>query len=101
MSGNELRDKMEKARKKKEMQEQQQEQVRKQLKKIASKILTKKARSRLGNLRAAKPELASQIEMQLVQLYKAGQIQDEINDDQLKRLLKKLQQSGEERNIKY
>ncbi|MFB6350352.1 MAG: DNA-binding protein [Bradymonadaceae bacterium] len=46
-------------------------------------------------------ELASQIEMQLVQLYKAGQIKDKIDDDQLKELLKKLQESGKEREIKY
>lgn len=75
--------------------------VREQLKKIASQILTREARSRLGNIRAAKPELASRIEMQLVQLYKMGQIKDKITDEQLKELLKRLRDSGESRNIKY
>lgn len=82
-------------------QQQQEEQLRKQMKQLASEILTDEAQSRLGNLRAAKPELASQIEAQLVQLHRAGQIRDEITDEQLKDLLKKVQESDEERNIKY
>lgn len=82
-------------------QEQQKEQMRQQLKQIASQILTKEARSRLGNIRAAKPDLASQIEMQLVQLYRAGQIRDKITDDHLKELLKGIKDSEEEPDIKY
>ncbi|MDY6777094.1 MAG: DNA-binding protein [Candidatus Nanohaloarchaea archaeon] len=85
-----------------QLQEQQKEQARKKLKKIASQILTKEARSRLGNIRAAKPDLASQIEMQLVQLYRMGQINDKITDEQLKELLKKIQESDEDSpDIKY
>ncbi len=82
-------------------QEQQEQQMRQQLKQIASQILTKEARSRLGNIRAAKPDLASQIEMQLVQLYRAGQIRDRITDQQLKELLKGIKDSDQERDIKY
>lgn len=77
----------------------QQEQMKKQLKAVASKIMTPEARSRLGNIRAAKPDLASQIELQLVQLYRAGQIRDKITDDQLKEMLKSLK-SKKERDIK-
>lgn len=83
------------------MQKQQEEQARKRLKKIASQILTDEARSRLGNIRVAKPELASQIEMQLVQLYRSGSIRDKITDDQLKDLLKTVQDSKDSTNIKY
>ncbi|MCJ7450450.1 MAG: DNA-binding protein [Candidatus Nanohaloarchaeota archaeon QJJ-9] len=79
----------------------QEENYRKQLKQIASQILTKEARSRLGNIRAAKPDLASSIEMQLVQLHKAGQIRDKITDEQLKDLLKKLQEGKKDIDIKY
>ncbi len=82
-------------------QKQQEEQMRQQLKQIASQILTTEARSRLGNVRAAKPDLASQIEMQLVQLYRAGQIRDKITDEQLKDLLKGIKDSEEETDIKY
>lgn len=81
-------------------QEQQAEQMRQQLKQIAAQILTKKARSRLGNVRAAKPDLAAQIELQLVQLHRMGQIRDKITDEQLKKLLKEVQ-SGDEPDIKY
>lgn len=83
--------------------EQQREQIRKQLKQIASQILTKEARSRLANIRTAKPDFAAQVEMQLVQLYKAGQIKDKITDEQLKTLLKKIRETQDEQetNIKY
>lgn len=85
------------------MQEQQEEQARKQLKQIASQILTDEAQSRLGNIRAAKPDMAAQIEMQLVQLYRMGQIKDKITDEQLKQILKKLQEEEDsnEPDIKY
>lgn len=81
--------------------EQQQEKIRQQLKQVASQILTDDARSRLGNIRTAKPDLASAIEYQLVQLHKAGQIQGKIDDDQLKRLLKRVQEEQDEQDIKY
>lgn len=80
--------------------ENQEEEMKKQLKAMASKILTEEARSRLGNVRVAKPDLASQIELQLVQLYRAGQIQDKITDDQLKQMLKALQ-SNKDYDIKF
>jgi len=62
-----MADELDELKKKKLQQAKQQAQqgsseggqdIRQQLKKIASQILTKKARSRLGNVRAAKPELA-------------------------------------------
>jgi len=84
-----------------EAAEKQQEEIRKQLKQIASQILTDEARSRLGNIRVAKPDLASAIEYQLVQLHRAGQIQGRIDDDQLKRLLKRIQEQEDEQEIKY
>lgn len=79
----------------------QQEQVRKQIKALASKILTREARSRLGNIRAANPDLSSQIELQLVQLHRSGQIRNKITDDQLKDLLESLRSSKKERKIKH
>lgn len=84
-----------------DVQESQEEQLRAQLKQQAAKLLTEEARSRLGNIRAVKPDLASTIELQLVQLHRAGQIQGEIDDDQLKRLLKKIQESDDDQDIKY
>ncbi|MDY6771017.1 MAG: DNA-binding protein [Candidatus Nanohaloarchaea archaeon] len=84
-------------------QQREEEQMRQKLKKIASQILTDEARSRLGNIRAADEDLAAKIELQLVQLYKAGQIQDEITDEQLKQILQKIQEAEESnsRDIKH
>ncbi len=84
-----------------EAAEKQQEKIRQQLKQVASQILTEDARSRLGNIRTAKPDLASAVEYQLVQLHRAGQIQGKISDDELKRLLKRVQEAGDEQDIKY
>ena len=51
------------------------------------KILTKEAIERLGRIRVVKPELATQLELYLVQLYQAGQIKNVIDDPQLRKIL--------------
>lgn len=76
------------------------EQQREQIKNLASQYLTKDARERLGNIRAAKPELASAVETQIAQLGRMGQI-EEITDDQLKDILKEVQKSDEDTDIKF
>jgi len=57
---------------------------------ILRQILTADARSRLTNLKIVKPQLAEQIELQLINLAKAGHIKSPLTDAQLKALLKKL-----------
>lgn len=91
-------EKMEQLEDQEESRERQQEQV----KQMASQYLTKEARSRLGNIRAAKPDLAQSIEMQIARLGRAGQV-DRVSDDQLKDILKSLQSEREnsESNIKF
>jgi len=94
--------------KKKELEEQQEnreeaaEEQRKQIKQQAAQYLTKDAKSRLGNIRAANPEKASSVEMQIVQLGKAGQI-NKINDDQLKDILRSISEEEQqnESDIKF
>ncbi len=54
------------------------------------KILSKEAIERLGRIRVVKPELASQLELYLVQLYQAGKLKTEISDEQLKMILESL-----------
>jgi len=76
------------------------EQQREQIRNLASKYLTKDARERLGNIRAAKPELASAVETQIAQLGRMGQI-DKLDDDQLKNILKEVQKSDEDNDIKF
>ena len=73
-------------------EEDREDQQRKQIKQEASKFLTKEAQSRLGNIRAANPEKASSIEMQIAQLGKHGQIKEnEVTDNKLKQLLRDLE----------
>ncbi|MEM2192209.1 MAG: DNA-binding protein [Candidatus Hadarchaeales archaeon] len=66
---------------------------------ILQQILTPEARSRLANIRAAKPAFAEQLELQLIQLAQAGQITSQITDDQLKALLNRLVSKRRETRI--
>ncbi|HIP83996.1 MAG TPA: DNA-binding protein [Methanothermococcus okinawensis] len=61
-----------------------------QKRKILRQILTEPARARLARLRLAKPELAAQVELQLIQLAQMGRIQVPVSDEELKSLLEKL-----------
>lgn len=63
-------------------------------------ILTPEARSRLANVRAAKPEFAEQLEIQLIQLAQSGRLGSKITDTQLKTILNKLQARKREIKIK-
>ena len=54
------------------------------------KILTTEARERLGRIKAARPEVAENIENQLIMFAQSGQLKNKINDEQLRELLSKL-----------
>lgn len=64
-------------------------------------ILTPEARSRLTNLKMVKPEFADRIEVQLIQLAQAGKINAPLTDEQLKTILKQLQEKRRETKVKY
>lgn len=57
---------------------------------IMRKILTKEAIERLGRIKLVKSDLATQLELYLVQLHQAGQIKGVIDDEQLKKILNSL-----------
>ena len=62
-----------------------------QLKKeILRKLMSREAMERMSRLRLVKPELATQLELYLVQLYQTGKIGKSITDDQLKLILESL-----------
>ncbi len=97
------KEKLKKLKEQKGQQEQVEEQKRQaeaQKKALLRKYLTSEARSRLSNIRMARPEFAKKIESAVIQLVKAGRIQPKMDDDQLKDLLKKLDQEQEDYDIK-
>ena len=63
-------------------------------------ILTPEARSRLANIRAAKPEFAEALELQLIQLAQSGRLGSKITDGQLKEILSQLQTRKREIKIR-
>jgi len=87
----ELQAKLEEQRKQEELRRQLE--IQKRL--ILQQILTPEARSRLANIRMARPEFAEQLELQLIQLAQAGKLASKITDAQLKEILKKLQRKRE------
>ena len=70
-----------------EQQEAQEKEFEEKKKLILISILTPKARERLGNIKVARPELAEQIENQLIMLSQSGRLKSKINDEQLRMLL--------------
>lgn len=64
-------------------------------------VFTSEARERLTNIRMVKPDLAESIESQIFQLVSAGRLKHQINDDELKQMLGKLQQPKREFKINW
>ncbi|MHA2085885.1 MAG: DNA-binding protein [Candidatus Thorarchaeota archaeon] len=84
-----------------QMQEQQVAEVEAQKEAILRQILTPEARSRLTNIKMVKPQVAEQIELQLIQLASAGRLKERVTDEQLKTLLAQLQGKERERKISF
>lgn len=99
-SEDEIKKRMLQQRMQEQMQSQIQEQAQQQqmeamLKIITSQILEPKARERLSNLKVVKPDVATQLEVYLAQLYQSGQLRSKITDDQLVMILRKLTERKE------
>lgn len=92
----ELQIKLEEQRRQEELQRQYE--IQKRL--AMQQILTPDARSRLANIRAARPEFAEQIELQLIQLAQAGRVTSQITDAQLREILKRLQERRRKTRIR-
>ena len=80
------------------VRQEQLRQVEEQKRIVLKSILTPEARSRLTNIKMARPEFAAQIEALLIQLAQAGQVKQRITDEQLKDILRRL--SAKRRDIK-
>jgi len=85
-------------------QDQQQSDAEKKLEAqkqlLMRRILTQEARQRLANLKMVKPEFASQLELQLIQIAQQGRVELPIDDEQLKDILQKLQSGRKEITIR-
>ena len=73
-----------------DFEETQQKEYDDQKKLILRAILTDDARERLGRIKAARPEMAENLENQLIMLAQSGRLKNKINDEQLRELLSKL-----------
>ncbi len=80
------------------LRQEQLRQVEEQKRVVLRSILTPEARSRLTNIKMARPEFAAQVEAMLIQLAQAGQVKQRITDAQLKEILRRL--AAKRRDIK-
>jgi programmed cell death protein 5 len=80
------------------LEEEQRRRIELQKRSILMEIMTPEARSRLANVKIAKPEFATQIENLFIQLAQSGKLKQKITDSQLKQMLAKI--SGKKREIK-
>jgi len=83
-----------------ENQDTQQQEFEEQKKQILRGILTPKAKERLGNIKVARPQIAEQIENQLIMLAQSGRLKQKITDSQLRRLLSQLLPKKRDINIR-
>ncbi len=67
---------------------------------VMLKTLSKEAYERLGRIRAVKPDVASQIELYIMQLYQSGQLNTTISDEQLKKILEAISVKKKDFNIR-
>ncbi len=72
-------------------QEQAKAEMEAQKQSILRQILTPEARERLTTLKMSRPALGEQLEMQLISLAQSGRLPSQISDEQLKKLLMKMQ----------
>ncbi len=97
----------------KELQAKQQEQLQNQLQEelqlqqqiqqleaVIKQFLTKEALQRYGNLKTAHPEKAIQLLVVLSQLIQQGKIQNKVDDNLLKEILKQITHEKKEFKIK-
>jgi len=76
-------------------QVEQARQIEEMKKHLLGKILDKNAFERLGRIRVANPQLATQVEMYLLQMFQAGKLQEIVTDSKLREVLTILSENKE------
>ena len=74
-------------------------QIEEMKKQLLGKILSKDAYERLGRVRLANPELASQAELYILQIYQSGKLEDSITDEQMREVLRALSEGKKDFKI--
>ena len=67
---------------------------------VLKQYLTDGARQRLNAVQMSKPDFAEQVEQQIVALAQSGRIQDRIDEEQMKSLLKELKPDSKSFDIR-
>ncbi|WP_318568176.1 DNA-binding protein [Salinigranum marinum] len=83
-----------------EAQQAAQEQAEAQKQALLKQHLTDGARQRLNAVQMSKPDFADQVERQLVALAQSGRLQQRIDEEQMKSLLKEMQPDSKSFNIR-
>ena len=83
----------------KETQDEAKAQYETQRQRILINLLTDEARTRLNNIKMANPDFATSLENQLIQLSQSGRIRAKITDDQLKTMLRQIQDRSRSKDI--
>ena len=84
-----------------QQQEQRAREIENQRQMVLKGILTDEARERLGRIKLAKPEYATSLENQLIQLAATRRVSEKITDEQLKALLKQVTKAQRESKITF
>jgi programmed cell death protein 5 len=82
-------------------QQAAQEQAEAQREAVLKQHLTDGARQRLNAVEMSKPQVAKQVKQQIVALAQSGRVQDQIDEQQMKELLKELQPDSQSFDIQH
>jgi programmed cell death protein 5 len=83
-----------------EAMEEQRQQAEAQKKALLRQNLTDGARKRLNTVKMSKPEVGEQVEQQIVALAQSGRLRDQIDEDQMKELLREMTPDSKSYDIK-
>jgi programmed cell death protein 5 len=83
-----------------EAQDARHQQAEAQKQAMLRKHLTDGARKRLNSVRMSKPDFAEQAEQQILALAQRGQLGEQIDEDQMKELLKELKPDEKRFNVR-
>ncbi|MFB6270057.1 MAG: DNA-binding protein [Halobacterium sp.] len=81
-------------------QQAQREQVEQQKQALLKQHLTDGARKRLNTVKMSKPEFAEKAEQQILALAQSGRLQDKIDEEQMKELLRELKPDDQSYNVR-